>query len=142
MSPTSICGKEGHVAGAAAKIEHAHARDDHPAPTAARHQVVVSWRNEQRNHPEGCTSLRTTARVAGDEVDAVDLPPPRERGHLKCQPPRAKEGDMRESRVTEEQLVSMLKEAEAGQKVETVSLLSTISRMSAGRSGATSMTEA
>ncbi len=49
---------------------------------------------------------------------------------------------MRESRVTEEQVVSMLKEAEAGQKVETVSLLSTMSRMSAGRSGATSMTEA
>ena len=34
---------------------------------------------------------------------------------------------MRESRVTEEQVVSMLKEAEAGQKVETVSLPSTIS---------------
>ena len=49
---------------------------------------------------------------------------------------------MRESRVTEEQLVSMLKEAEAGQKVETVSLPSTMSRMSADRSGATPMTEA
>ena len=113
MSPTSICGKEGHVAGAAAKIEHAHARDDHPAPTAARHQVVVSWRNEQRNHPEGRTSLRTTAR--GPATKSMQSTcPPRERGHLKCQPPRAKEGDMRESRVTEEQIVSMLREAEAG----------------------------
>jgi hypothetical protein len=49
---------------------------------------------------------------------------------------------MRESRFTEGRLVSLLKEAEAGQKVETVSLPSTISRMSAGRSGGTSMTEA
>jgi len=57
------------------KIEHA-CQGRSPAPTAARHQVVVSWRNEQRNHPEGCTSLRTTARVAGDAVDAIDLPPP------------------------------------------------------------------
>jgi len=47
---------------------------------------------------------------------------------------------MRESRFTEEGIV--LKEAEAGQKVETVSLPSTMSRMSADRSGATSMTEA
>ena len=49
---------------------------------------------------------------------------------------------MRESRFTEKRIVSVLKEAEAGQKVETVSLPSTISRMSADRSGATPMTEA
>src|SRR5205814_10530191 len=79
VSPTSICGKEGHVAGAAAKIEHAHARDDHPAPTAARHQVVVSWRNEQRNHPEGRTSLRTTPRGPATKSMQSTCPPPRTR---------------------------------------------------------------
>ena len=44
---------------------------------------------------------------------------------------------MRESRDRER-----AQEAEAGQKVETVSLPSTMSRMSADRSGATPMTEA
>ena len=141
MSPTSICGKEGHVAGAAAKIEHAHARDDHPAPTAARHQVVVSWRNEQRNHPEGRTSLRTTARGPATKSMQSTCPPPRTRP-LEMPASPAQGGRHAGEPVTEEQVVSMLKEAEAGQKVETVSLLSTISRMSAGRSGATSMTEA
>src|SRR5437867_3305503 len=68
-------------------------------------------------HPGWFYHRTRSAKTSGARSSrAYCGPAPRERGHLKCQPPRAKEGNMRKGRFTEEQSCACSRRLKRGRR--------------------------